>query len=610
MIDELLAYYNGELAYLREMGAEFAARYPKVAARLLLEADKCEDPHVERILEGVAFLTARIRHKIDDEFPEITDSLLSILYPHYQRPVPSLSVVQFMLGRDQVKMPAGHTIARGARLNTRPVSGTPCRFRTASPVTLWPIEVEAVRLDPDRVVFPGKPAAAVALLQLTLRATGGLTFAELALDRLRFYLDGTGAVPYTLHELLLNNLCQVLIRTPGEDRRPQAFALPPSAVEPVGFGRDEALLDYPGHVFSGYRLLQEYFALPEKFLFFDLTGLQALAGRPLGSAIDVLFFLNRSPRGDLLVQPENFRLGCAPVVNLYTTVAEPIRLSRTQFSYRIVPDVHRPLATEVYSVDTVTSTGAFLDEPIHYEPFYSVRHAHTPPDRRPPASWYATRRLSLVKEDPGTEVELSFVDPDFNPRLPAAETITVHLTCTNRDLPVRLPFGGEQGDFELDAQAPASRVRCLRKPTRPLRPPLARGAQWRLISHLALNHLSLTDNDAGLDALREVLTAYDFVDSAVTRQHIAGITGLAYRRTTGRTGRKLGNVVCLGVEVTLEFDETQYVGSSAFLLASVLERFLGLYASINAFTQLVAKTRGREGILRRWPPRAGERTLL
>jgi type VI secretion system protein ImpG len=610
MIDELLAYYNSELAYLREMGAEFAARYPKVAARLLLEADKCEDPHVERILEGVAFLTARIRRKIDDEFPEITDSLLGILYPHYQRPVPSLSVVQFVLSPDQVGMATGHTIERGARLRTRPVGGAPCQFRTAAPVALWPIEVEDVRLDADRVVFPGKPAAAVALLQLTLRATGGLTFEALSLDRLRFYLDGTGALPYTLHELLLNNLCQVLIRAPGEDRRWQTVALPPNPVEPVGFGRDEALFDYPSHALAGYRLLQEYFALPEKFLFFDLTGLAALARRPLGSTIDVLFFLNRSPRGALTVQPENFRLGCAPVVNLYPTVAEPIRLTQTQFAYRVVPDVHRPLGTEVYSIDAVTSTGAFLEEPIRYEPFYSVRHAHTHRDRRPPAAWYSTRRPSLVKDDPGTEVELSFVDPDFSARLPASETITVHVTCTNRDLPVRLPFGGEQGDFELDAQAPVSRVRCLRKPTRPLRPPLGRGAQWRLISHLALNHLSLADQDAGLDALREILTVYDFADSAVTRQQIAGITGVSYRRTTGRTGRRIGNVVCLGVEVTLEFDETQYVGSSAFLLASVLERFLGLYASINSFTQLVAKTRQREGILRRWPPRAGERTLL
>ena len=322
----------------------------------------------------------------------------------------------------------------------------------------------------------------------------------------------------------------------------------------------------------------------------------------------MLFFLNRSPRGDLSVQPENFKLGCAPVVNLFTTVAEPIRLSQTKFAYRVVPDVHRPLATEVYSIDSVTSTGAFLDEAIRYEPFYSVRHSRQ--DRRPPASYYQTRRPSLKKDDPGTEVELSFVDPEFNPRLPACETITVQVTCTNRDLPSRLPFGGEQGDFELDAQAPLSRVRCLRKPTRPLRPPLGRGAQWRLISHLSLNHLSVADGGASLDALREILMVHDFADSAVSRQQISGITGISHRRTTGRNGRKIGNVVCLGIEVTVEFDETHYVGSSAFLLACVLERFLGLYASINSFTQLVAKTKQREEVLRRWPPRAGERTLV
>jgi type VI secretion system protein ImpG len=608
MIDELLTYYNGELDYLRKLGAEFAARYPKVAARLLLEADKCADPHVERILEGVAFLTARIRHKIDDEFPEITDSLLGLVHPGYQRPVPSMSVAQFVLTREQVKMTSGHTIERGARLNTRPVGGAPCKFRTTAPVTLWPIEVEAVRLDPDRVVFPGKPPSAVALLQLTLRTGKGLTFGELALDRLRFYLDGTGALPYTLHELLLNNVCQVLIRGLLPDRRWETVVLPPRAIEPVGFGPEEAMFDEPGNAFSGYRLLQEYFALPEKFLFFDLSGLNALAGRPFGDSIELLFFLNRSPRGNLSVHPENFRLGCAPVVNLFTMVAEPIRLAQTQFAYRVVPDVHRQLATEVFSIDRVTSTGSFLDEPVEYEPFYSVRHARQ--DRRATASWFQYRRLSQKKDDPGTEVELAFVDPEFHPKLPASETITVHLTCTNRDLPDRLPFGGEQGDFELDGQAPLSRVRCLRKPTRPLRPPIGRGAQWRLISHMSLNHLSLTDPGAGLDALREILMIHDFAESAASLNQINGITGVSHRRTTGRTGRKVGNVVCLGVEVTIEFDETHYVGSSAFLLASVLERFLGLYASINSFSQLVAKTKQREGIMKRWPPRAGLRTLL
>src|SRR5215212_3052132 len=231
MIDELLHYYNGELAYLRELGAEFAQRYPKVAARLLLESDKCEDPHVERLLEGVAFLTARIRHKIDEEFPEVTDSLLGVIFPHFQRPLPSMSVVQFVPSREQAKLTTGHTIERGSRLNTRPVGGVPCQFRTAYPVTLWPIEVEAARLDPDRVVFPGKPPGAVALLQLTLRCTGS-TFSQLALDRLRFYLDGSGPLPYELYELLHNNVCKVLVRAQKEERRIETIALPDGAIEP------------------------------------------------------------------------------------------------------------------------------------------------------------------------------------------------------------------------------------------------------------------------------------------------------------------------------------------------------------------------------------------
>jgi type VI secretion system protein ImpG len=609
MIDELLTYYNSELAFLREQGAEFAEKYPRVAARLLMEADKCEDPHVERILEGVAFLTARIRRKIDDEFPEITDSLLSILDPHSQRPIPSMSIVQLVLNREGVKLTNGFTVARGSRLNSRPVAGVPCRFQSAYPVTLWPVEVEAARLDPDRVVVPGKPPEAVALLQLTLRCSAGATFSSLQIDRLRFHLDGAGPLPYTLHELLLNNVCGVQIRgRPSPDRPFETVPLPPRSIVPVGFDRDEGMLPGSSRSFVGYRLLQEYFAFPEKFLFFDLDGLRSLAGRNFGDSIELLFFLDRSPRHDLTVQPENFRLGCTPVVNLFSMVAEPIPLSQTQTEYRVVPDVHRTSATEVFSIDEVTSTGGFLDEPVAYEPFYSSRHAR--PGHAPSTSWYATRRPSGKKDDPGTEVFLSFVDRGFNPKAPAAETMTVHVTCTNRDLPGRLPFGGEQGDFELEAQGPISRVRCLRKPTRALRPPLGRDAQWRLISRLALNHLSLTDDEHGLDALRELLLIEDYADSAVSRQQIGGITGVSSRRIAGRTGRKTGNAVCLGMEVTIEFDETQYVGSGVFLMASVLERFLGLYASINSFTQLTARTRQREGILKRWPPRAGDRTLL
>ena len=324
MSDELLTYYNSELTYLRELGAEFAEKYPKVAGRLHLEADKCEDPHVERLLEGFAFLAARIRHKLDDEFPEITDALLGVLYPHFQRPLPSLAVVQFVPGREQVNLKEGFTVPRGSRLNTRPVGGTPCSFVTTYPATLWPISVESARLDPDRVVQPDRPPDAVALLQVGLRSSGGATFSGLALDRLRFYLDGTGAVPSALYEALVNDTCRVVVRGSVGDDRFASVELPKGAIEPVGFGRDEGMFPYPNRSFPGYRLLQEYFTFPEKFLFFDVTGLERIASRGFGDSVELLFFLRRPPRDIPVVQADNFRLGCAPIVNLFPQVAEPI----------------------------------------------------------------------------------------------------------------------------------------------------------------------------------------------------------------------------------------------------------------------------------------------
>jgi type VI secretion system protein ImpG len=276
-----------------------------------------------------------------------------------------------------------------------------------------------------------------------------------------------------------------------------------------------------------------------------------------------------------------------------------------RYEYRVMPAVDPTSAAEVYSIDAVRSRDwADGGAPVVYEPFYSVRHAMG--GDPPGPSWYATRRPSWRKDDAGTEVDLAFVDPGFNPSLPACETVMVRLTCTNRDLPTRLPFGGDEAVFELEGRAPVERVRCLRKPSRPLRPPLGRGAQWRLISHLALNHLSLVDTGRGLDALREVLTLHDVADTAVTRRQIAGVTGVSSRRVPGRVGRALA----LGVEVTIEFDETHFAGGGVFLMASVLERFLGLYASVNAFSQLVARSRQREGVMKRWPPRSGERILL
>ena len=606
MPDELLPYYERELTFLRQMGAEFAEKYPKVAGRLLLDPSSSEDPHVERLMQAFAFLTARVHHKIDDEFPEVTEALLHVLYPHYLAPIPSMSIAQFVLDPQRGKLTRGHTIERGAVLYAQPVHGTSCRFRTCYPVTLWPIEVAAARLETASGGLGVAVPTAAALLRLELRCLGGTGLNELALDHVRVFLHGESSLTSTLYELLLNHTCQVLLRPLNAPQSVKPLVCPPSCIRPVGFDPDEGMLPYSPRSFLGYRLLQEYFAFPDKFLFVDIGGLDRAVQAGFRDGVEVIIMLDRRPRLEQTLSPETFRLGCAPIVNLFEQIAEPIRVTHTQTDYRVIPDTRQQQTTEVYSLDAVTQTSPYAEASIAVQPFYALRHG-TARDEQP-AFWYAKRCPSRLQGDAGTEVYLSLVNRDFQPALPAAETLTVHTTCTNRDLPGKLPFGGTSGDFELEGVAPLLRIRCLKKPTETLRSALGKGAQWRLISHLSLNYLSLCNG--GKDALQEILRLYDFTDSAVVHQHIAGITDITCRRVIGRPPSRAWNGFCRGLEVTIAFDEEQYVGSGLFLFASVLERFFGLYTSLNSFTQLIATTHQREEPLKQWPPRAGEQILL
>lgn len=623
MRDELLGYYERELVFLRQMGAEFAAKYPKVAGRLLLEPDKCEDPHVERMIEAFAFLASRVHLKMDDEFPEITESLLNVLYPHYLAPIPSMSVAQFALDPQQGKLTTGYKIDRGTLLYSRPIQGTPCRFRTCYPVTLWPIEVVNASLESlDPVSSRGKYSEAV--IKIACRCINDTKLSEIRIkegeqeqpiDALRFYISGEAQLIYPLYELIFNDehyVQRVELRAVNgkRGRTVPVVTLPPESIRPVGFGEDEGMLQYSARSFTGYRLLTEYFSFPDKFLFFDVTGVDEAARAGFGEEFEIHLYLRdvTPPRG--VVDARTFQLGCAPIINLFKKVAEPVQLTQQQHEYHVIPDIHRQLATEIYSIDSVTTTDPYLEGSREFQPFYSYRHAYEREQSR--SFWYATRRRSERPEDEGTEIYLSLVDLDFRPNVPPVETLTVHATCTNRGLPARLPFGGREGDFEVENAGPLARVRCLRKPTDTLRPPMRRGAHWRLISHLALNHLSIVEGQrsAEPEALREILMLYDFMDSAATRKQIAGVSRIFSRRVVRQSGSRIGAGFVRGIETTIEFDEEQYVGSGVFLFASVLERFLALYASVNSFNQLVARTRQREGVVKRWKPRAGEQIVL
>ena len=604
MQESLLEYYERELTFLRQLGQEFAQSYPKVAGRLLLEPGKCEDPHVERLLQAFALLAARIHHKIDDDFPEITDAFLGLLYPHYLAPIPSMSIVQFVLDPEQGKLTSGYQIPKGTQLYAKPIEGTQCRFRTCYSTTLWPIEVKSAKFESvDRPVGGSKFGA---MLRVELQCQAGMTFADLEIDRLRFYLDGESQTVHSLYELLLNHVHEIRVGPPGVKGGKKPHVMTSDRLSPVGFGLEEGLLPYPPHAFLGYRLLQEYFAFPQKFLFIDFAGLHELDFSAMKDRMEVAFVLDRLPKAGQTVGPENFRLGCAPIVNLFELITEPIRLDETQHQYMVIPDIRRPKANEVYSIQSVllTEVGSDYSRPVH--PIYSLKHAAA--GEEPSAYWYTTRRPSERKGDDGSEVFLSCVDLKFDPMVPAGDTLMITATCTNRDLPSRLPVDDLRGDFELEGAAPLLRIRSLVKPTDPLRPPLTGDKQWRLISHLTLNYVSL--GQGGPEALQELLKLYDFSDSSAVRQQIEGIVQVSSRRVVKRPATMGWHGFCRGMEVTVQFDEEKYVGSGVFLFASVIEQFLGLYASLNSFTQLVAITLQRERPLKRWPPRAGEQILL
>jgi type VI secretion system protein ImpG len=445
----------------------------------------------------------------------------------------------------------------------------------------------------------------VAVIRLELQCVGGATFADLDLTKLRVFLDGESSLTYALYESLCNHTCQVQLRPLGGPPGLPPLALPPACLQPVGFALDEGMLPYTPRSFLGYRLLQEYWSFPDKFLFVDLGELDQAARAGFGQGLEVVICLNRRPQFEQPLTPRTFRLGCTPIINLFAQRAEPIRVTQVQTEYRVIPDIARPTTTEVYTVESVTSISPYVEEAIRFQPFYSFKHAADREAQQ--VFWYTTRRPSSRQGDEGTEVYLSLVDLNFQPKLPAVETLTVHTTCTNRDLPGKLPFGGGSGELQMEGASPA-RIYCLTKPTETLRPTRRRGAQWRLISNLALNYLSLCEG--GKEALQEILQLYNFADTAAIRQQIVGITNVTSRRVVGRPTSMPWNGVCRGLEVTIEFDEDNFVGSGVFLFASVLEKFLGLYASLNAFTQLVATSQQREEPVKRWPPRAGEQILL
>jgi type VI secretion system protein ImpG len=523
-----------------------------------------------------------------------------------------MAIVQFQLDPEQVQLTQGHVIPRHTELQTEMIEGKPCFFRTCYPVTLWPIELKQASLSEAPFAAPTTKYStdAISVLRLVFTSlTEEIPFAAMGLNVLRFFLRGQPHNVYRLYELILNSTIGVAVAGSPLDPDPMVLE-PETSLRAVGFEPDEGLLSYPARSFLGYRLLTEYFAFPQKFLFFDLMlpELPSQAGQ--GEQLEVYLFLSRSvPELVRTVSAQTFQLGCTPIINLFAQRAETIPLTHTDFEYPVVPDRRLPLAHEIYSIDRVVGTPP-QGIAVEYRPFFSVKHALDRESER--TFWHASRRPAEeagVAGDKGTDVYIALVDLKFRPSAPANWTLDIETTCLNRDLPERLPFGGDQPRLEMtQGKGLVSRIRCLTPPSRTLRPQLRHGSLWRLISHLALNHLSLVDDDKA-EALREILKLYDLKDSEETRSQIDGLVSITGRRIVGAVKTEGPLAYCRGVEVTIRLDEDRFTGSGLFLFASVLERFLALYCTMNSFTKLIATVKGREGELRRWRPRMGEKVL-
>lgn len=613
MRDDLLLYYERELDYLRKMAVQFAEKHPKVASRLVLEPTKCEDPHVERLLEAFAFLAARVHLKIDDEFPEISEALLTVVYPQLVRPIPSMTIVEFQPDPEKGKLTTGMLIERNSPLYSRPVGGVPCTFRTCYDTMLWPVSVTAAEWKPPSRLQPAvKAADSSGAIRVELRCAPDVNLKALKIDRLRFHLDGESGLVNVLYELLFRKLTRILVRDPTPGSKVPPVVLPASALQTVGFSEHEGMVPYSRRSFVGHRLLMEYFTFPEKFFFVDVTGLEEVWAAGFKDAAELVFLISdvegneRQQRLELELSKKTFRLGCTPAVNLFTQVAEPIQLTQRKYEYAIVPDVRRPYATEVFSVDEVGCINTNTQQTINFEPFYSLRHSGR--TKKHECYWLARRRPSHRPNDEGSDMFLSLVDLSMRPASPEGTILSLRTTCTNRDLPSRLTFGNEDGDFELEGGVLLKRIVALRKPTAPVRTPSGKSGLWRLISHLSLGYLSLVEE--GKESLQQILRLYDIGRSAYSQNVIDSILAVRSRRHFARVSAESGITFARGTRVELELDEDQFAGGGIYLFASVIERFLGLSASLNSFTQLAVSTPQRKGALQEWPPRAGRKILV
>lgn len=636
MDERLLELYETELRHLRETAAEFGRDFPKIAGRLSLDLDGkeiCPDPYVERLLEGFAFLAARVHLKLDAEFPRFTQGLLETVYPDYLCPVPSMAIVKFDPEEQEGALASGFVIKRGTLLRSQLGKGerTVCTFSTAQDVRLLPLVVAEARYFTRDIAELNLPRelGARAAFRLRLRKTIPVPFHELQAAPLTFHIRGADELPVQIYEQLFAHKAGLVVQSPT-DRKQPGVRCSADCIRRVGFAADQSLLPPAPQGFEGYRLLREYFAFPQRYLFFELADFQEALAKVTGDEVDLIIVLNQQDtRLESRVDKTCFELYCTPVINLFEKKLDRILLSNRFSEFHLVPDRNRPLDFEIYQVMSVTGFGETPDQERRFLPFYQARDmdletsafytAHRVPRLFSDRERLTGRRSSYA----GTDVFISIVDGDMAPYRPDLRQLEIRALCTNRHLPIQMLKNVGRTDFTMDLSAPVNAIRIIQGPILP-RPSLVLAGQnpekphvasgrfaWRLISHLSLNHLSLVDSNAetGAEGLREILKLYADPNDRQTLKQIDGIRHVQYQPIIRRVEIPGPITFARGLEITVLFDEAAFEGLGVFLLGTVLEQFFAKYVSLNSFTETVVKTQQRKEIMR-WPARMGQRQIL
>jgi type VI secretion system protein ImpG len=607
-MDDLLPYYERELGILREYAREFSERFPKTAGQMFVAGESSGDPHVERMIQSFALLTARVSKRLEEDYPKFTESMFEATYPHFLRPLPSYSIIRFDDNRfDRSRI---LPLPRASTLYGPPGKSAMCKFKSVYEVFLGPITIPGARFSPIISAPKGLRLPPTASSCVSIEVDGAVFDKGSApVAKLRVFIDGDPSFRAALIDALFMHAVDAYVQS-GEDgpwRKSSSF---PIAL--AGLSEEEAMLPVTPRSHPAFRLLTEYFCYSEKFNFIDLdlaqiAGLVSPESKRFTLHVPLAGLDADSDAARLLaaLSPAKLVLGCTPIINLYQKPGAPIYLWQTTSDYTIVPEHSRPQDFEIYSVEQVRMLRSSNGRTVvtEFRPLYDV---HGDAGGGPGNYWIARRSDAIASISPGYEFNIDLIGENLDLHIKHSTTISSELLVTNRDLPTQLPIGAERGDLQGDRLESTIFIRLLRKSSPTCRFSADKGGHWRLISHLTLNHSTV--DMAGLADLRSMLSLYNVARSVTVQRQINGIVGLECGAVRAWVGTH--PVACLmpGIGIRMTIDEQAFVGSAIYIFAQVMAEYFSLNGQLNCFTQLDIVSQQTGEVILKCKPRSLETT--